>query len=265
MKNVTTTAPGLAGRTIRREDLTADQIAVMFDLLGTFFAGVTRTTFDQDLAEKSHVILLEDQEGHLRGFSTLLVYQTDVPDTNATVVYSGDTIVHRDWWGSPALAVSWLRAVRALTPSSTPVYWLLLTSGFRTYRFLSVFWRDFYPRYDATPVTRGGRLEPDTTAQIDVASGFSRTNGPALVEALARERFGDRYDASRGIVRFDRPQVLVPELLDVASGRTSDPHVAFFLERNPGFTRGDELVCVTDLGDHNLTAAGRRIARQLRD
>jgi hypothetical protein len=231
----------LQGRTVRRKDLTADQITTMFDLLGTFFAGVARTTFDQDLAEKSHVILLEDHHGQLRGFSTLLVYHTQVPDTNATVVYSGDTIVHRDWWGSPALAVTWLRAVRALTPPATPVYWLLLTSGFRTYRFLSVFWRDFYPRYDTATAT------------------------PALVHALARERFNDRYDAARGVVRFDRPQVLVPELLDVSSGRTSDPHVAFFLERNPGFTNGDELVCLTDLGDHNLTAAGRRIARHLRD
>ncbi len=234
-------AARLEGRTIRRDELRSDQIAVMFELLGTFFAGVTRPTFDQDLSEKSHVILLEDPEGRLRGFSTLLVYQTSIPDTPATIVYSGDTIVHRDWWGSPALPVTWLRAVRALTPSTAPVYWLLLTSGFRTYRFLSVFWRDFYPRFDATTVT------------------------PALVEALARERFGSRYDASRGIVRFDRPQVLVPELLDVSSGRTSDPHVAFFLERNPGYTGGDELVCVTDLGDHNLTAAGRRIARHLRD
>jgi hypothetical protein len=268
MKNVTRLplasveqAPRLGGRTIRREELTADQIAVMFDLLGTFFAGVTRPTFDRDLSEKSHAILLEDQDGCLRGFSTLLVYKTPVLDTDATIVYSGDTIVHRDWWGSPALPVTWLRAVRALTPSANPVYWLLLTSGFRTYRFLSVFWREFYPRYDA----QGVRLKPDTTARSDVASGFSRTNGPALVDALARERFGDRYDPSRGIVRFDRPQVLVPELLDVSSGRISDPHVAFFLERNPGYTRGDELVCVTDLGDHNLTAAGRRIARHLRD
>jgi hypothetical protein len=248
MKNVTRLplasveqAPRLGGRTIRREELTADQIAVMFDLLGTFFAGVTRPTFDRDLSEKSHAILLEDQDGCLRGFSTLLVYKTPVLDTDATIVYSGDTIVHRDWWGSPALPVTWLRAVRALTPSANPVYWLLLTSGFRTYRFLSVFWREFYPRYDSEGVR------------------------PALVDALARERFGDRYDPSRGIVRFDRPQVLVPELLDVSSGRVSDPHVAFFLERNPGYTRGDELVCVTDLGDHNLTAAGRRIARHLRD
>jgi len=27
--------------------------------------------------------------------------------------------------------------------------WLLITSGFRSYRFLPLFWREFYPRYDS--------------------------------------------------------------------------------------------------------------------
>ena len=131
--------------------------------------------------------------------------------------------------------------MRTLTKGAATkeVYWLLLTSGFRTYRFLPVFWKDFFPRYDAD-------------------------GDKALVDALAVERFGSRYDREHGIVRFERPQVLVPELLEVPSGRTIDEHVAFFLERNPGYTRGDELVCLTRVGDDdNLTGAGRRIARQI--
>jgi hypothetical protein len=212
----------------------------MFDLLATFFTGVDRTTFETDLHEKTHVILLEDGGNRLQGFSTLLVYDTTVSGVDAAIVYSGDTIVDRDSWGSTALPVAWLSAVRALVPGSRPlVYWLLLTSGFRTYRFLPVFWREFYPRYDS-----------DTVAK-------------PLVDALAHERFGRHYDPTRGIVRFDRPQVLVPELLDVPPGRTADPHIAFFIERNPGYTSGDELVCLTDISDGNLTAAGRRIARSV--
>ena len=39
----------------------------------------------------------------------------------------------------------------------------------------------------------------------------------------------------------------------------SDPHVAFFAARNPGHERGDELVCLCELGDDNLTPAGRRM------
>jgi hypothetical protein len=246
----TTSSARLSGRTLERARLADAERGAMFNLLATFFTGVDRPTFEADLGEKSHVILLEDDRGEIRGFSTLLVYRTNVPGIDATIVYSGDTIVDRDWWGSHALPVSWLGAVRALTSDAHAVaragaaaplvYWLLLTSGFRTYRFLPVFWRDFCPRHD------------------------SGSEGKGLIDALADERFGSRYDAVRGVVRFARPQVLVPELLDVPSGRAVDAHVAFFLERNPGYTRGDELVCLTNLGDDNLTAAGRRIARQLK-
>jgi hypothetical protein len=241
MTTVTRTPARLNGRTVRRDALSDGHVQAMFTLLTTFFTGVDASTFQSDLAEKSHVILLEDDRGLLRGFSTLLVYDTQVPDVDATIVYSGDTIVDRAWWGSPALAVSWLRAAWDVTGAERvrDTYWLLLTSGFRTYRFLPVFWREFYPRAES--------------------SSASKT----LVDALARERFGDRYDADRGIVRFGRPQVLVPELLDVPAGRTGDAHVAFFLERNPGYVQGDELVCLTSIREHNLTAAGRRIARLL--
>jgi hypothetical protein len=229
----------LTGRTVRRAALSPANQDQMFQLLASFFEGVDRATFAADLGEKSHVILLEDEAGALRGFSTLMVYRSEIPGLDATVVYSGDTIVDRLWWGSPSLAVSWLAAARSLSQGygSRDVLWLLLTSGFRTYRFLPVFWRDFYPRYDGGEVPR------------------------PLADALAAERFGDRYDAQRGIVRFGKPQRLVPELRDVPAGRTDDPHIAFFLERNPGHIDGDELVCVTNIGDHNLTAAGRRIAR----
>ena len=120
------------------------------------------------------------------------------------------------------------------------VYWLLLTSGFRTYRFLPVFFRDFYPRFDAATPPRQA----------------------ALLDGLADERFGRRYDAAAGVVRFVRPQVLAPDLITLPEGRMPDPHIAFFLERNPGFVRGDELVCLTRIDEGNLTPAGRRMARR---
>jgi hypothetical protein len=157
------------------------------------------------------------------------------------VIYSGDTIVQRELWVSPVLARTWIRSAAELTwtPNGGDVYWLLLTSGFRTYRFLPVFYRRFHPRFD----------EPTLAAER------------ALIEALARERFGSSYDPSRGIVRFARPQVLKPELLDVPPGRSRDPHIAFFLEANPGFVGGDELVCLTRVCEDNLTPAGRRMLR----
>jgi len=232
----------LTGRFVPREALDAPRRSSMFVLLRSHFIGVDRDTFESDLLQKNWVILLEDHRGVLRGFSTLLVYPESVDGVALTVVYSGDTIVAPEWWGSSALPLTWLRALRQVTPlhGSRQVYWLLLTSGFRTYRFLPVFFREFLPGWDC-----------------------ARSADDVLLRSLAKAQFGKRFDPSAGIVRLDRPQVLAPELLDVPQGRTQDPHVAFFLERNPGYVRGDELVCLARVADDNLTPAGRRIARSL--
>ena len=245
------TAARLHGRVVARESLDAGTRDAMFSLLAAHFVGVDRTTFERDLADKSCAILLEDDAGTLRGFSTMVLYESRAAGTPVSVVYSGDTIVDRAWWGSPALARTWVRAVRQLAPDSEPrdVYWLLLTSGFRTYRFLPVFFREFYPRFDAATPPRDA----------------------ALLDALAGERFGPQYDARSGVVRFVHPQILAPDLVtlprhrmtrkNTEHGPVPDPHIAFFLERNPGFVRGDELVCLTRIDDRNLTPAGRRMAR----
>ena len=232
----------LTGRFLPRESLDAVARNSMFVLLRSHFIGVDRDTFESDLLQKNWVILLEDHRGVLRGFSTLLVYPDTVGGSAMTVVYSGDTIVAREWWGSSALSITWLRAIRQITPlyGSRLVYWLLLTSGFRTYRFLPVFFAEFTPCRNRAP-------------GVD----------SALLEALAASRFGPRFDRATGIVRLEKPQVLAPELLDVPQGRTRDPHVAFFIDRNPGYTHGDELVCLARVADDNLTTAAKRIGRSV--
>jgi len=237
----TARSPHLTGRIERVSVLDRRTQDVMFSLLAGHFIGADRGTFEADLAAKTCAILLEDDEGTLRGFSTMVVYRTMAAGTPRSIVYSGDTIVHRDWWGSPSLARTWVRAVRLLAPEDAreEVFWFLLTSGFRTYRFLPVFFRDFHPRFDESAL--------ESTA--------------AFLASIARERFGDRYDEAAGGVRFARPQILTPELLDLPDGRTMDPHIAFFLDRNPGHVRGDELACLTRIHDDNLTPAGRRMAR----
>jgi hypothetical protein len=232
----------LLGRLTPVATLPARTTEAMFDLMTAHFDDVDRITFEKDLGAKNSVILLEDEDGLLRGFSTLLVYRTRACGRAVTVVYSGDTIVERAWWGSPALPRTWIDAVRRLTPisGSEELYWLLLTSGYRTYRFLPVFFQMFYPRYDeSTPIAQ-----------------------QSLLDAIAFERFGSRYHPEAGVVRFERPYVLAPDLLDVPSGRAADAHINFFLSRNPGYRDGDELVCLTRIDERNLTPAGRRMARQ---
>jgi hypothetical protein len=80
-----------------------------------------------------------------------------------------------------------------------------------------------------------------------------------LMDFLAERRFGSLYHRAEGVVRFERPQVLCDELRGIPASRLADPHVAFFARSNPGHERGDELVCLTELGHDNLTPAGARM------
>jgi hypothetical protein len=221
-----------------REDLSEHQRSQMFCLLNKHFDGVTREQFESDLAEKNWVILLH-QEMELTGFSTLLAYESSFQGKPLSIIYSGDTIVSPEAWGTTSLSRAWISCVKSLRESypQGQYYWLLLTSGFRTYRFLPVFWKDFFPRFDLT----------------------NDHYKKKLIDHLAFERFGAQYHPKEGLVRFTKPQKLNTKLREVPDGRGTDPHVAYFLERNSGFIHGDELVCLTELCDENLTKAGRRM------
>lgn len=223
---------------VRRDALTPAQMDGMYGLLAHHFNGVTEAQFLRDLAEKNRVILMT-RDDRLVGFSTLLAYSTIFEETSINVIYSGDTIVAPEAWGTTALPRAWVAAVNELRAGMPhgPCYWLLLTSGFRTYRFLPVFWREFYPCFErATPLREH-----------------------LLLNQLAQRQFGSQFDPMTGVVRFLKPQQLARGLEAIPKGRTNDPHVTFFAQRNPGYANGDELVCLTELCPENLTAAGRRM------
>jgi hypothetical protein len=226
-----TMPPGL----LAREALSSQQRDEMFALLVEHFDGVSRRQFERDLAEKNWVLEIR-RDGQLLGFSTLLVCAERYGGDSITAIYSGDTIVSPEGRSSPALARVWIAAVNHIRAEhgERRCYWLLLTSGFRTYRFLPVFWREFFPRHNAATPADAQRI----------------------LDHLAATRYGTDYDKASGIVRFPQPQRLRHTLLN---GRAIDPHVTFFLARNPGYAHGDELVCIAEISETNLTAAGRRM------
>ena len=227
-------------RLVARAELSAGELSSMYALLDAHFEGVTEDQFRQDTQEKNWAVLIE-RGGRLVGFTMLLAYETHAGGAGpVSVIYSGDTIVAPEAWNTSALPRAWIESVAALRRHYRrgPYFWLLITSGFRTYRFLPLFWRRFHPSHDAhTPPDRQG-----------------------LLDRLAAERFGDRYDPGTGVVRLAAPQRLRGGLAGIPQSRQADPHVAFFAARNPGHARGDELACLTELSPANLTPAGRRMA-----
>ncbi|MEO1621839.1 MAG: hypothetical protein AAFU53_12515 [Cyanobacteria bacterium J06632_3] len=139
---------------VKTTALTDATRAEMFTLLNSHFDGATPGVFDTDLSLKNWVLLLRDVNAELKGFSTMQMYDVMFEGELLTVVYSGDTIMDPTAWSSSALSQAWVSAVNQLKTQykGSKLYWLLISSGFRTYRFLPTFWKTFYPRHNqATP------------------------------------------------------------------------------------------------------------------
>ncbi|MEM9566880.1 MAG: hypothetical protein AAF974_01120, partial [Cyanobacteria bacterium P01_E01_bin.34] len=186
------------------------------------------------------VLLLEDSSSYqLQGFTTLRLDSIHYQQEHLNVLYSGDTIVDPSAWSQSCLVQAWIASVLRLSQQckGQRLYWLLLSSGYRTYRFLPTFWKQFYPCcMTDTPL-------------------YERE----LMQWLGHRYFGDRYDAASGVVRFPETYVLRDRLQEIAPGRFQNRHIRFFTERNPGHVLGDNLVCLTEISRDNLTKAGQRM------
>lgn len=211
--------------------------SAMYDLLTTHFKGVTGEIFQTDLQRKNWVLLLKEDD-ILKGFSTFLLRQATFAGESFSVVYSGDTIVDPSAWSSATLPRAWIAAITHLHQASHQrLYWLLICSGFRTYRFLPTFWKTFYPRYELpTPPAAEG-----------------------LMQYLAAEYYGADYQPTTGLVKFGQPQTLRENLIEIPEERQTNSHVQFFGQKNPDYALGDELVCLTEICPENLTRAGQRM------
>lgn len=175
----------------------------------------------------------------VHGFSTLLYYSAEVNNEVVNVIFSGDTIIDHRYWAKNDFAAAWTHFVGGLQAAAPhiPLYWFLIVKGHRTYRYLKLFSREYYP-----------------APSIETPPRMKR-----LMDALARERFGDNYDPARGIVTFPETRGYLKEpWAKIEEAARSRPEIDFFMNRNPNFWRGDELVCICRLEPENLTSRARQ-------
>ena len=232
----------MKGNVVARSSIDPGTRSTMYALFQSQFESVPFEQFSADLDEKNWVLLLRRDDGALIGFSCMHFYDIVVDGEPLTVIYSGDTVIDPETWSDSALSYYWMGAVDYLRRlhGKESVYWFLLVSGYRTYRFLPVYSTEYYPRLD--------RPTPEKTQRI--------------MDTMASQRFGSAYDPAAGVVRFNVPPVLRDGLRGIPENRLSDPHVAFFNERNPGHEAGDELVCFSMLSESTLTRLGVRMWRK---
>lgn len=221
---------GLKARVRRVNSLTDLEVESMWVLFEKSYAGAERLTFERDLNEKNHVILLKDVDGYVQGFSTLL--KVEVPGTNALAIFSGDTIISPSFWGQTALqrAFIWYLHVQRRSRGGKPVYWFLITKGYRTYLLISRYFPNHWPRYD---------------------SAFPAEEANVL-DVLCTQKFGTAWNAKTGLLEYaGTPNAvrLADDLADVPKRLLNDLDVKFFLQMNPRWSEGNELCCLARADD----------------
>ena len=119
----------------------------------------------------------------------------------------------------------------------TPLYWFLLVKGHRTYKYLSVFAKRFHPHWQ--------HAEPQWQS---------------LADHLASTRFGADYVRERGVVRFKESHGhLHPAIAEPTPAELEKPSTRYFMQRNPGYRQGDELVCLCEVAASNLKPLAQRV------
>ncbi|MDD5008612.1 MAG: hypothetical protein PHC68_09490 [Syntrophorhabdaceae bacterium] len=231
----------LRGELIEVSRLEERHKAQMFSLMSLYFCNMKKENFMRDLEEKRWAIVLFDgQSGLIKGFSTLMLLEQEIGGNTVKALYSGDTIIDRKYWGENELVKVWGRLAGDLIDHNDGIklYWFLIAMGFRTYRYLPVYFYRYFPRHDG-----------ETPREIKLA-----------MDLFARKKFGDDYDPVAGLIRRNTgAEYLAEGVSDITEARARNPHIRYFSEKNPGYKRGDELVCFTELSPENMKPRLRSI------
>jgi hypothetical protein len=229
-------SPRLRGRTVPVSSVGGVLRHAAFALFQASYDGADWERFQRDLDEKQFMILLfEVSTGKLKGFSTVQVLRRGT----STVIFSGDTVIAPECWGQKELQRHFARLILRLKLRNPlrPVYWFLISKGYRTYLMMVRRCPRSIPRYD-------------------------RVDDPGLrtlLDALATERFGHRYDAAASVASDLGHDRVRAGVAPIDAAVEADPHVRFFQARNPGHVQGDELCC---LAETRLRDAARTLVRK---
>jgi len=236
--------PVLQSRIVPRGQITPAQRNSMYSIFARHYDCVSFAKFASDLAEKDCVLLLWDANGDICGFSSQRLLRVSVRGVPVRAVFSGDTIIDRSHWGQQELGRCWCRYVSCLygEEPEVPLYWFLISKGYRTYLYLPIFFESFYPNYQ-TP-----------TPEFE----------QCVLDTLAMAKFPVHYRQESGLIEFPQSQgQLKPHLAEIPGRRLRNRHVQFFIERNPAFASGSELACLAEISPSNMKLFAARILGQV--
>jgi len=229
----------LTFRLVSIEEINADQRERMFQLMTENYDAVTESNFYHDLATKQWVGLIQDECDTIQGFTTFAIDPEGVGQSSYHVIFSGDTVIAPEHWGSQVMMKGWCTSVGRFIGSDPgkPWYWYLLSKGHRTYMYLHLFFKQFYP---------------------SVSPAHMETELKSIAAELSRRFYPKYWREDEGVIRFDESKgELRPDLADATIQKKNNSVVQFFLKKNPNFYKGEELVCVALISPDNMLRSAK--------
>jgi hypothetical protein len=225
-----TTARKLTARYRPLRAISVDDIERMHRLFARSYENADVPTFLRDLSKKDGAILVRHkQTREICGFTTIKKVPLWDGRRRAIGVFSGDTVLDPACWGDRALKDAFTRYLFFLWLRSpgVPLYWLLISKGYKTYMLLASNFVRYHPRHD-------GAADPDLER---------------LVRDYTAKLFPGKYDERRGVLDFgEGAQRLREEVAPItAEMRLHNPVINYFERSNPGWRQGHELPCIAEI------------------
>lgn len=220
----------LSAKTVKITHLNERQIVDMFHLFELFYDDVSFDRFKNDLKNKSRVILMFNREKIIKGFSTLHEFDLPLNNKNYRILYSGDTIIAPEHWGTSVLTLAFLKHMIKLKIKypTRPVWWFLISKGYKTYLLLANNFINYYPRFDKdTPIEHQN-----------------------LLKELSNKLYPNKYNEKTGVIEFGQGEH--EKLKETVAPITDElkqkyPKIKFFEEKNPNWKIGYELSCIGEV------------------
>lgn len=216
-----------------------DEIMKMYLLMSNFYDNIDKKVFERDFFDKDYCLTLHHQEVGLVGFTTQKLLEVNVNGKITHGVFSGDTIIHKDYWGSMELFRVYAQYWFKYAEQYEEFYWFLICKGYKTYRIMPLFWSEFYPNY--------------------------KTETPAyekkIIDAYAKMLYPNEYNQKTGVIEYKiAKDKLKKGIADIDEHLLKNKDIAYFCKRNPGYYKGNDLAC---LAKFNKSLIKKRLSRLL--
>ena len=210
------------------------QLLEMHQVFIQYYHNAPLNSFVTDMGKKTGIILLQEKYSEkIVGFSTWTELDIIRNGERSIGIFSGDTVVEKKFWGNKELQKTFVKQLlkTKIKNPKTPVFWLLISKGYKTYLLLTNNFPKHYPSYKRNNI----KLE-------------------SIVDEYCEQLYPEAYNREKRLLNFGSDyQFLKDDVAEITPNMTeSNPKIRHFAKLNPSWQQGTELPCIGEVSVHMM-------------